>query len=48
MGAGLFMLRSVAEPKAMTWDVFMTELLVKTPGRAVSRLIGRLRGSAIG
>ncbi len=48
MGAGLFMLRSVAEPETMTWDVFMTELLVKTPGRAVSRLIGRLRGSAIG
>jgi MFS family permease len=48
MGVGLFMLRSVAEPKTMTWDVFMTELLVKTPGRAVSRLIGRLRGPVIG
>jgi MFS family permease len=48
MGVGLFMLRSVAEPKTMTWDVFMTELLVKTPSRAVSRLIGRLRGPVIG
>jgi MFS family permease len=48
MGAGLFMLRAVAEPKTMTWDVFMTELLVKTPSRAVSRLIGRLRGPVIG
>jgi hypothetical protein len=46
--AGLVALRSVAEPKAMTWDVFMTELLVKTPSRAVSRLIGRLRGPGIG
>ena len=44
MCAGLFMLRSVVEPVTMTWDVFMTELLVKTPSRAVSRLIGRLRG----
>ena len=48
IGVGLFMLRSVAEPKTMTWDVFMTELLVKTPSRAVSRLIGRLRGPVIG
>jgi hypothetical protein len=48
MCVGLFMLRSVAEPKTMTWDVFMTELLVKTPGRGVSRLINRLRGSVIG
>ncbi len=48
MGTGLFMLRSVAEPITMTWDVFMTELLVKTPSRAVSRLIGRLRGPGIG
>jgi MFS family permease len=48
MGAGLFMLRSVVEPLTMTWDVFMTELLVKTPSRAVSRLIGRLRGPGIG
>jgi len=42
------MLRSVTEPAMMTWDVFMTELLVKTPSRAVSRLIGRLRGPGIG
>jgi len=48
MGVGLFMLRSVVEPITMTWDVFMTELLVKTPSRAVSRLIGRLRGPVIG
>jgi len=48
MCIGLFMLRFVVEPITMTWDVFMTELLVKTPGRAVSRLIGRLRGSIIG
>ena len=48
MGAGLFMLRSVVEPITMTWDVFMSELLVKTPSRAVSRLIGRLRGPVIG
>ena len=48
IGAGLFMLRSVAEPMTMTWDVFMTELLVRTPSRAVSRLIGRLRGPVVG
>ncbi len=48
MGVGLGMLRFVAEPQTMTWDVFMTELLVKTPSRAVSRLIGRLRGPVIG
>jgi hypothetical protein len=48
MCVGLFMLRSVVEPITMTWDVFMTELLVKTPSRAVSRLIGRLRGPVIG
>jgi Major Facilitator Superfamily len=40
----LFLLRSVEERITITWDVFMTELLVKTPSRAVSRLIGRLRG----
>jgi MFS family permease len=48
MGVGLFMLRAVVEPISMTWDVFMTELLVKTPSRAVSRLIGRIRGPVIG
>ncbi len=45
---GLFMLRSVVEPITMTWDVFMRELLVNTPSRAVSRLINRLRGPSIG
>jgi hypothetical protein len=45
---GLFLLRSVVEPITMTWDAFMTELLVKTPSRAVSRLIGRLRGPTVG
>jgi MFS family permease len=48
IGAGLFLLRSVVEPITMTWDAFITELLVKTPSRAVSRLIGRLRGPSIG
>jgi hypothetical protein len=47
IGAGLFLLRSVVEPITMTWDAFMTELLVKTPSRAVSRLIVRLRGPGI-
>jgi MFS family permease len=41
---GLWALRFVDEPKTMTWNVFMHELLVQTPSRAVSRLIGRLRG----
>ena len=40
----LVLLRSVEERVTMTWNVFMTELLVKTPSRAVSRLVGRLRG----
>ncbi len=44
----LFLLRQVVEPVTMTWDVFMTELLVKTPSRAISRLIVRLRGPGIG
>jgi MFS family permease len=48
LAVGLFMLRSVTEPKTMTWNVFMTELLVRTPSRAVSRLIGRLRGPVVG
>ena len=48
MGVGLFFLRSVVEPITMTWDVFMTELLVKTPSRALSRLINRARGTVIG
>ena len=41
---GLCILQTLDEPKKMTWDVFMSELLVKTPSRAVSRIIGRLRG----
>lgn len=48
MIVGLYALRSVAEPKTMTWDFFMRELLVQTPSRAVSRLIGRMRGPFIG
>ena len=48
IAVGLVALRDVVEPATMTWDVFMTELLVKTPGRAMSRLIGRLRGPVIG
>jgi MFS family permease len=48
IGVGLFQLRAVVEPVTMTWNVFMTELLVKTPSRAVSRLIGRARGQIIG
>jgi len=48
IGVSLFLLQRVAEPVTMTWDVFMTELLVKTPSRAISRLIVRLRGPGIG
>jgi MFS family permease len=48
IAAGLVLLRQVVEPVTMTWDEFMTELLVKTPSRAVSRLIVRLRGPGIG
>ena len=48
IAVGLSALRFVVEPITMTWDVFMTELLVRTPGRAMSRLIGRLRGPVNG
>jgi MFS family permease len=48
MAASLVLLRRVVEPLTMTWDVFTTELLVKTPSRAISRLIVRLRGPGIG
>jgi MFS family permease len=48
IGVGLLLLRRVMEPVTMTWDEFMTELLVKTPSRALSRLIVRLRGPGIG
>jgi MFS family permease len=44
----LVLLREVVEPVTMTWDEFMTELLVKTPSRAISRLIVRMRGPGIG
>jgi MFS family permease len=45
---GLWALRFVEEPKTMTWNVFMHELLVQTPSRGLSRLIGRLRGHGVG
>lgn len=45
---GVAVLQTLDEPKKMTWDVFMSELLVKTPSRAVSRVIGRLRGPGVG
>jgi hypothetical protein len=45
---GLGVLQTLDEPKKMTWDVFISELLVKTPSRAISRVIGRLRGPSIG
>ena len=48
IGSGLVLLSKVVEPVTMTWDEFMTELLVKTPSRAISRLIVRLRGPGIG
>lgn len=44
MVAGTLALQTLAESKTMTWDEFMRELLIKTPSRAVSRLIGRSRG----
>jgi MFS family permease len=43
IAAGFILLREVPEPKSLPWNVFMRELLVETPSRAVSRLIGRLR-----
>jgi Na+/melibiose symporter-like transporter len=48
MIVSLCVLQTIVEPKKMTWDVFMRELLVKTPSRAISRIIGRLRGPGIG
>jgi MFS family permease len=41
--AGLGVLRTLEEPETMTWDVFMRELLVNTPSRAMTRVLGRLR-----
>lgn len=48
MIVGLCVLQTLDEPHKMTWDDFMRELLVKTPGRALSRIITRLRGPSIG
>jgi MFS family permease len=45
---GLGLLRFVSEPAIMPWDVFMHELLVKTPSRAISRVLNRLRSPNIG
>jgi MFS family permease len=42
--AGLLLLRFVPDTKSMRWDDFMRALLVETPSRAISRLIGRWRG----
>ena len=39
----LVLVQRLVEPETMTWEVFMRELLVKTPSRAVSRVISRLR-----
>jgi hypothetical protein len=41
MAAALLLLRTVSETKAMTTDQFLYELMVKTPARALSRLIAR-------
>lgn len=38
---GLFYLRKLTEPKAMTTEAFMQELFIKTPGRALTRLLTR-------
>jgi MFS family permease len=48
MVVALVLLRGVAEPVKMTWDAFARELLFKTPSRALSRLIVRMRGPGIG
>jgi hypothetical protein len=40
---GLAMVPGLVEPKSMTWEVFIRELFVETPSRAVSRLISRMR-----
>jgi MFS family permease len=40
---GLAMVPMLVEPKSMTWDVFIRELFVETPSRALSRLISRMR-----
>ncbi|MEK7414060.1 MAG: MFS transporter [Planctomycetota bacterium] len=43
MAASLVPLATVPEPKAMSTRDFLTELLVNTPGRALTRLTGRDR-----
>jgi MFS family permease len=48
MIAGLLFLRTVVEPIRMTWDVFVRELLIETPSRAISRLISRARSPGSG
>lgn len=41
MIAALVMRNRLAEPRAMTTDAFLRELLVETPSRAISRLLAR-------
>jgi hypothetical protein len=49
VATALVVLQWLPEPQKMTWDVFLSELLVKTPSRAVARILGRkLRGPGIG
>lgn len=48
MVAGLACLRAITEPMKMTWDVFVRELLIETPSRAISRLISRPRSPGNG
>ena len=45
MLVGLAYLRALTEPMKMTWDVFVRELLIETPSRAISRLIPRSRST---
>jgi len=47
MVVGLLLLQKVQEPEAMTWNLFTHELLVKTPARAVSRVISRFRAPGL-
>ena len=43
MVVGLGLLGKLTEPMKMTWDVFVRELLIETPSRAITRLISRGR-----
>jgi MFS family permease len=45
---GFCVLQTLDEPRKMTWETFVREFLVRTPARAVSRLLGRWRGPGIG